>query len=138
MGVISILVASELILPEIRTRQCRVPTIDRGRETALPCPLLSLPSIAVGTRHCRLLYIIPAQPELILQNFDVKGSQIAVHLILANIFVGAKHFGCKFLTLTNKLSAAMLRPYKIEMHLLFVLSCAVFCGRFRSSSSKFN
>jgi hypothetical protein len=32
-------VASELILPEIRRRQCRVPTINRGRETALPCPL---------------------------------------------------------------------------------------------------
>ncbi|MEG4440621.1 hypothetical protein QUB47_01000 [Microcoleus sp. AT9_B5] len=27
------------VLPEIRTRHCRVPTIDRGRETALPCPL---------------------------------------------------------------------------------------------------
>ncbi len=58
MGVISILVASELILPEIRTRQCRVPTIDRGRETALPSPRLSLQSIAVGKRHCRVLYII--------------------------------------------------------------------------------
>ena len=32
-------VASELILPKIRTRHCRVPTINRGRETALPCPL---------------------------------------------------------------------------------------------------
>ncbi|WP_333155305.1 hypothetical protein [Microcoleus sp. SVA1_A1] len=27
------------ILPTTRTRQCRVPTINRGRETALPCPL---------------------------------------------------------------------------------------------------
>ncbi|MBE9186653.1 hypothetical protein IQ270_18660 [Microcoleus sp. LEGE 07076] len=36
---ISIPVAPELILPEIRTRQCRVPTINHGRETALPCPL---------------------------------------------------------------------------------------------------
>ena len=36
---ISFPVASELILPEIRTRQCRVPTINPGRETALPCPL---------------------------------------------------------------------------------------------------
>jgi hypothetical protein len=31
-------VASEL-LPKARTRQCRFPTINRGRETALPCPL---------------------------------------------------------------------------------------------------
>ena len=30
---------SELILPEIRTRQCHVRTIDSGMETALPCPL---------------------------------------------------------------------------------------------------
>ncbi|MEG4572799.1 hypothetical protein QUA56_08865 [Microcoleus sp. N3A4] len=36
---ISIPVVSELILPEIRTRHCRVPTIDRGRDTAVPCPL---------------------------------------------------------------------------------------------------
>ena len=33
-----------------------------------------------------------------------------VHLICANIFVGAKHFGSKSLVLTNKLSAEMLRP----------------------------
>ncbi len=36
--VISTPVASELILPTVRTRQCRVPTINRGRDTALPCP----------------------------------------------------------------------------------------------------
>jgi hypothetical protein len=41
-------VASEL-LAEIRRRQCRVPTV----------------LFLVGTRHCRLLYIIPVQPELI-------------------------------------------------------------------------
>ena len=40
LGIISIPVASELVLPEIRTRQCRFPTINRGRETALPCPLI--------------------------------------------------------------------------------------------------
>ena len=39
LPVISFPVASELILPEIRTRQCRFPTINPGRETALPCPL---------------------------------------------------------------------------------------------------
>ncbi len=50
---------------EIRTRHCRVPTINHGRETALPCPLY-LRLIMVGKRHCRVLYIIPAQPELIL------------------------------------------------------------------------
>ena len=39
IGLISFPVASELILPEIRTRQCRFPTINPGRDTALPCPL---------------------------------------------------------------------------------------------------
>ena len=29
----------ERIYQEIRTRQCRFPTINHGRETALPCPL---------------------------------------------------------------------------------------------------
>lgn len=38
-GVISNLVASESILPTARTGQCGVPTINRGRDTALPCPL---------------------------------------------------------------------------------------------------
>ncbi|MEG5056762.1 MULTISPECIES: hypothetical protein [unclassified Microcoleus] len=33
----------------------------------------------------------------------------------ANISVGAKHSGHKSLLLTNKLSAGMLRPYKIGM-----------------------
>ena len=36
-----------------------------------------------------------------------------IHLILVNIFVGAKHFGNKSLVLTNKLSAEMLRPSQI-------------------------
>ncbi|HAT14192.1 MAG TPA: hypothetical protein DCS91_12020 [Microcoleaceae bacterium UBA11344] len=36
--IISNPLASQLILTA-RTRQCRVPTINRGRETALPCPL---------------------------------------------------------------------------------------------------
>jgi hypothetical protein len=31
--------ASELLLAAIRRRQCRVPTINHGMETALPCPL---------------------------------------------------------------------------------------------------
>jgi hypothetical protein len=39
-----------------------------------------------------------------------------VHLSFANIFVGAKHSGSKSLLLTHKLSAGMLRPYKIEVH----------------------
>ena len=34
-GLISIPVVSELILPEIRRRQCRLPTINYGRKTAL-------------------------------------------------------------------------------------------------------
>ena len=58
------------MLPEIRTRQCRFPIIDRGRDTAVPCPLyhsgaagidirsnlvaseLMLPEIR--TRQCRI------------------------------------------------------------------------------------
>jgi hypothetical protein len=39
-----------------------------------------------------------------------------VDLSFANIFVGAKHDRSKSLMITNKLSAVMLRPYKIEMH----------------------
>ena len=27
------------MLPTVSTRHCRVPTINHGRETALPCPL---------------------------------------------------------------------------------------------------
>ena len=34
----------------------------------------------------------------------------------ADIFVGAKHSGSKSLVIINKLSAKMLRLYKIEMH----------------------
>ena len=37
-----------------------------------------------------------------------------IHLIFTNIFVGAKHFGSKYLVLTNKLSAEMLRPSKMR------------------------
>ncbi|MEG4577305.1 hypothetical protein QUA56_32230 [Microcoleus sp. N3A4] len=36
--------------------------ITRNQETALPFPYARL---IVGKRHCRFLYIIPAQPELI-------------------------------------------------------------------------
>ncbi len=42
-------VVPELLAAEIRRRHCRVPTENN----------------IVGTRHCRLLYIIPVQPELI-------------------------------------------------------------------------
>ena len=54
--VISIPVASKLILPEIRTRQCRVPTIYHGRETALPCPLYhsGAAGIDMTTVNCQL------------------------------------------------------------------------------------
>ena len=56
-------VASELILPTARTRQCRVPTIDRGRETALPCPLSD--SGAIGIDIAQLPNpILPREPEL--------------------------------------------------------------------------
>jgi hypothetical protein len=43
------------------------------------------------------------------------GKMSGVHLSFANIFVGAKHDRSKSLVSTNKLSAGMLRPYKIEM-----------------------
>ncbi len=36
--------------------------------------------------------------------------------MFAKVLVGAKHCGSKSLMITNKLSAAMLRPYKIEIH----------------------
>ena len=45
-----------------------------------------------------------------------------VHLIFANILVGAKYFGSKYLILTNKLSVEMLRPCKIEMHPMFFIN----------------
>ncbi len=48
-----------------------------------------------------------------------------VHLISENIFVGAKHSGSKSLLLTNKLSAGMLRPCKIEMHPISAYSSAM-------------
>ncbi len=35
------------IFPYNRTRQCRVPTINRGRDTALPCPLQLIVSSCV-------------------------------------------------------------------------------------------
>ncbi len=63
---ISNLVASELILPEIRTRQCRVPTIKSGRETALPCPRLSF--------RC-------SRNDLSLKNFYLVSRQLAKLLL---------------------------------------------------------
>ena len=48
--------------------------------------------------------------------FYQKQSGTGLHPIFANIFVGAKHDRSKSLVLTNKLSAVMLRPHKIEMH----------------------
>jgi CHAT domain-containing protein len=49
-----------------------------------------------------------------------------VHLCLANILVGAKHDRCKSLVITNKLSAVMLRPYKIGMNPRFRRSLRLF------------
>jgi len=43
----------------MRRRQCRLPTM----------------LFWVGTWHCRLLYIIPAQPELILQHFQERAGE---------------------------------------------------------------
>ena len=42
-----------------------------------------------------------------------------MHLIFANIFVGAKHSGSKSLVIINKLSAKMLRPSKSDRVSLF-------------------
>jgi hypothetical protein len=47
IGMISIPVVSELILPIVRTRQCRVPTIHRGRDTALPWTLSCLSATGI-------------------------------------------------------------------------------------------
>ncbi len=40
-----------MILPTIRTRQCRFPTINRGRDTVLPCPLDHSGAAAVDMTH---------------------------------------------------------------------------------------
>jgi hypothetical protein len=50
--------------------------------------------------------------------YDICRDTARVHLIFANIFVGAKHSGSKSLLLTNKLCAGMLRPYKSSKSLL--------------------
>src|SRR6476661_6816052 len=51
MQIISTPVASELILLTVRTRQCRVPTINGGRDTALPCPLYHSHATGNNIRH---------------------------------------------------------------------------------------
>jgi len=73
---VSILVTSELRLPSVRKRGCCVPKINRGRETALPCPLyysepagiditalfrLVRYTTEVGTRQCRVPTAIEEQ-----------------------------------------------------------------------------
>jgi hypothetical protein len=63
-NIISIPVASELISPEIRTRQCRFPTVIYCRETALPCPellffLAGFPSAAVEIKRIIFAYRFP-------------------------------------------------------------------------------
>ena len=50
----------QLIMVEIRTRQCRVPTINHGRETALPCPLYH--SGAAGIDITLTLYSVRKTP----------------------------------------------------------------------------
>ena len=57
------------------------------------------------------LYYIISNPRFIGISINLR-----VHLICANILVGAKHFGSKSLAIANKLSAEMLGPCKIEMH----------------------
>lgn len=67
-----------------------------------------------------------------------RGSDGCISMI-ANIFVGAKHFGSQsLLVLTNKLSAEMLRPCKVEMHHIcgtHNLSSRVRCVAPRTSAS---
>ena len=45
-------------VPTVRTRQCRFPTTNWGRETALPYPprlrLLAINYFEAGKRHCRV------------------------------------------------------------------------------------
>ncbi|MEG3883724.1 ShlB/FhaC/HecB family hemolysin secretion/activation protein [Microcoleus sp. herbarium19] len=55
-------VASELILPAARTGQCPVPAIDRGRDTALPCPLDRPGATAIDLSQLPNP-IIPREPE---------------------------------------------------------------------------
>ena len=74
---ISIPVLPELILPEIRRRQCRFPTIlFWGRDTAMPCPRLlasAIDYLRVGTRHCRLLrflHLVQVNSSFLSHNFQ--------------------------------------------------------------------
>ena len=55
LRIISIPVASELILGEIRRRQCRFPTINDGRETALPSPLYHSGAAGIDIKYDRLI-----------------------------------------------------------------------------------
>ena len=50
-----------------RRRQCRIPTIDRSRDTALPSPLY----FCVGTRHCR----VPTRDLCISSRKRLRGGQ---------------------------------------------------------------
>ena len=52
----------------------------------------------------------------LLDNLPLVKLKIGASGVKANILVGAKHSGSKSLVITNKLSAGMLRPSKIEMH----------------------
>ena len=65
-----------------RTRQCRVPTIDRGRDTALPCPLCHSNANGINIR-CEskyfLLNFFPSSFVFFVSSRFVK--QIPFHLI---------------------------------------------------------
>ncbi len=74
-------VASELlILLAARTRQCRLPTINHGRDTALPCPLYHSGVTGIDIKNSLLVpkQIVRSQNPPLLQGGVKVGSAVTV------------------------------------------------------------
>ena len=92
--IISFPVASELILPEIRTRQCRFPTINPGRETALPCPLYHSGAAGIDMRPIpqELFFLVgwAEEPVPSIDEKDFCKRSIKANPLLERFFVSCK------------------------------------------------
>jgi hypothetical protein len=127
--VISFPVASESILAEMRTRhcrvptilaemrrqQCRVPTINWGRDTALPSPLyhncISLVRAlksGVGTRQCRVLYIIRSATGIYMRSVSSPSATWQISFYLFNRTINPSR--------TFQLSIFQISPRQISPH----------------------
>ena len=75
---------------------------------------MSLQLIEVGKRHCRVLYILPAQPELILHRKCEHSGRPASQ---ATIILGRKKRHCRVLDprRDTALPCPYLRNYKLMM-----------------------